>query len=157
MRNNKGFSMVELIIVIAVMAILAGAIAPTLIKYVSKSRMSADIKNANEIANCTQIALAESEIADYVFSQTMPYSVYTDALDSTDIFEAFILEHMSASIPCKYRKNGAEKFQITIYPNDAGTGFAVEVTATANGMTAKTAGIKGTGYLLFPNVDPSYE
>ena len=30
--NNKGFSLVELIIVIAIMAILAGAIAPALIR-----------------------------------------------------------------------------------------------------------------------------
>ena len=32
--NNKGFSLVELIIVIAIMAILAGAIAPALIRYI---------------------------------------------------------------------------------------------------------------------------
>ncbi len=157
MKNNKGFSMVELIIVIAIMAILAGAIAPTLIKYVNKSRMSADIRNANEIANCTQIALAESEIADYVFSQTMPYSVYTDNLDSTDLFENFIIQQIAGTIPCKHTKNGAEKFQITIYPNAANTGFCIEVTATADGMPAKTSGIKGTGYLLFPSIDPSYE
>lgn len=32
--KNSGFSLVELIIVIAIMAILAGALAPALIKYV---------------------------------------------------------------------------------------------------------------------------
>ncbi|MDF2801615.1 MAG: prepilin-type N-terminal cleavage/methylation domain, partial [Anaerocolumna sp.] len=36
--NNKGFSLVELIIVIAIMAILSGALAPQLIKYLDKSR-----------------------------------------------------------------------------------------------------------------------
>lgn len=35
-KNNKGFSLVELIIVIAIMAILAGALAPALIKYIAK-------------------------------------------------------------------------------------------------------------------------
>ena len=35
MNRNKGFSLVELIIVIAIMAILAGALAPALIKYLS--------------------------------------------------------------------------------------------------------------------------
>lgn len=33
-RNNKGFSLVELIIVIAIMAILAGVLAPQFVKYI---------------------------------------------------------------------------------------------------------------------------
>ena len=36
--GNKGFSLVELIIVIAIMAILAAAIAPALTRYIDKSR-----------------------------------------------------------------------------------------------------------------------
>ena len=36
--NNEGFSLVELIIVIAIMAILAAALAPQLIKYIDNSR-----------------------------------------------------------------------------------------------------------------------
>ena len=38
--NNKGFSLVELIIVIAIMAILAGAIAPTLISQESLTMLA---------------------------------------------------------------------------------------------------------------------
>ncbi|NLP34751.1 MAG: prepilin-type N-terminal cleavage/methylation domain-containing protein, partial [Clostridiales bacterium] len=32
--NNKGFSLVELIVVIAIMAVLAGVAAPQVIKYI---------------------------------------------------------------------------------------------------------------------------
>lgn len=36
--NNKGFSLVELIIVIAIMAVLIGVLAPQYLKYVERSR-----------------------------------------------------------------------------------------------------------------------
>lgn len=60
-KNNKGFSLVELIIVIAIMAILAGALAPALIKYINKSRRSADISNADTIRTAVQTALSDED------------------------------------------------------------------------------------------------
>ncbi|MBR1815755.1 MAG: type II secretion system protein [Lachnospiraceae bacterium] len=56
--NNKGFSLVELIIVIAIMAILAGAIAPALIRYIDKSRRSNDVSAAKTIKTAVETAMA---------------------------------------------------------------------------------------------------
>lgn len=77
--NNKGFSLVEIIIVIAIMAILAGALAPQLIKYIEKSRVSSDISNCNSLKTAVQTALAdekayESAIAssEFIFNGSEP-------------------------------------------------------------------------------------
>ena len=56
--NNKGFSLVELIIVIAIMAVLAGAIAPALIRYIDKARASRASDEARVIVTATETALA---------------------------------------------------------------------------------------------------
>ena len=64
--KNKGFSLVELIIVIAIMAILAAAIAPALIRYIDKSRRSDDVAAAETLNTATQAALANEEAYDEI-------------------------------------------------------------------------------------------
>lgn len=49
MKNNNGFSLIELIIVIAIMAVLVAVIAPNLSKYLGKSKVQVDIRNLDEI------------------------------------------------------------------------------------------------------------
>jgi len=59
--NNKGFSVVELIIVIAIMAILIGVLAPQYIKYVEKSRISADEDCADALKNAIMTATTDDD------------------------------------------------------------------------------------------------
>lgn len=60
-KNNKGFSLVELIVVIAIMAVLVGVLAPQLIKYVEKSREATDIQNCDSIATALKTYFADKE------------------------------------------------------------------------------------------------
>lgn len=59
--NNKGFSLVELIIVIAIMAVLIGVLAPQYLKYVNNSKVSTDITNAEQIATTINVAVSDSD------------------------------------------------------------------------------------------------
>lgn len=60
--NNKGFSLVELIIVIAIMAILIVVLAPQYLKYVEKSRVSSDQTTIVEYINAMQVIAADPDI-----------------------------------------------------------------------------------------------
>ena len=59
--NDKGFSLVELIIVIAIMAVLVVVLAPQYLKYVERSRNSTDLQNATEIVTALQVYGSDPE------------------------------------------------------------------------------------------------
>lgn len=62
--GNKGFSLVELIVVIAIMAVLVGVLAPTLIKNVEKSRESTDVQNLDSMRGAVVTMLSTEKYYD---------------------------------------------------------------------------------------------
>jgi type IV pilus assembly protein PilA len=76
--NNNGFSLVELIIVIAIMAVLVGVLSPQFIKYVEQSRRSTDIQNAENIRTAIL-----ADIADGTLSGTVTNIEFTGTRSGT--------------------------------------------------------------------------
>ena len=64
MKNNKGFSLVELIIVIAIMAILVGVMAPQLIKYIEKTNVSSDAQTCDSFRSAITTAMLDPEVVN---------------------------------------------------------------------------------------------
>lgn len=60
--NNKGFSLVELIVVITIMAILVGVMAPNLFRYVEKTNVAADIQLADSVRTAIQVAIMDPSV-----------------------------------------------------------------------------------------------
>ena len=69
-NSNKGFSLVELIVVIAIMAILTAVLAPSLLQYVERSRAQKDDSAMGEVTNAIEIALADQDVYDEVLRYT---------------------------------------------------------------------------------------
>ena len=60
--NNKGFSLVELIVVVAIMAVLVGVLAPAYLRYVEKSRLQKDVSAIGEVVAACEVAMAEEDV-----------------------------------------------------------------------------------------------
>lgn len=104
-KNNKGFSLVELIIVIAIMAVLMAVLAPQFLRYVERSRLQSDNTAIGEIANACKVAATDEDVAAEITAAgaggitisiplTNPVALDTNATD-----EDSILAELSATIP----------------------------------------------------------
>lgn len=90
--KNKGFSLIELIVVIAIIAILTGALAPMLVRYINKSRLSTDIDTGREIAMAIISAVADESIKDNAVKHSTPQPVAD--MDGND-FKKAVFEILS--------------------------------------------------------------
>ena len=80
-KKKKGFSMVELIIVIAVLAVLIAVLAPSLLTYTERSRAQKDESAMSEVVNAVQLAMADQNCYDEMirYSCTNNYITYSDS------------------------------------------------------------------------------
>ena len=91
------------------MAILAGALAPALIKYINKSRISTDIQTGNTIASGIQTALSGEKAFDAAKDQTTAakYSAFWTAQgkDMQDALDSVLGTGIRGTKPGKAKKD----------------------------------------------------
>lgn len=58
--NNKGFTLVELIVVLVILAILAAILVPTLLGYIDRAKKEKDFSTAQTIRVAYQSAIADA-------------------------------------------------------------------------------------------------
>ena len=84
-NENKGFSLVELIVVIAIMAVMTSVLAPSLLGYVEQSRMQKDDSAMGEVNNAIKLALADQDVYDecLIYNVKGNYSCYVEKAGTT--------------------------------------------------------------------------
>lgn len=109
--TNKGFSLVELIIVVAIMAVLIGVLAPQYLRYVEKARLQKDNSAIAEVANVIKIAGAEEEV---------------------------VIELKKGDVAFTFDSDGMKREDGSAIPNDdTKTALEKEITATINTSDVK--------------------
>lgn len=89
--TNKGFSLVELIIVVAIMAVLIGVLAPQYLRYVEKARLQRDNTSIADFANVVKISSTEEKVnaalasgATFEFNTATPPALKHSGVDDLD-------------------------------------------------------------------------
>lgn len=107
--KNKGFSLIELVIVIAILAILTAVLAPALISQTEGARAGRDISAMDELTNAVLLSASDSAVYDELASNSIKDNV-SCYIDST-------YEKEETKVITKTDENG-EALQYT-YNDDA--------------------------------------
>ena len=130
--NNKGFSLIELIIVIAIMAILVAIIAPNLTKYLGKSKKNTDKKNADEIASQVQTTITDFETDEgsiFSGSNTSGTITWSGKTASGSNFQTGFIDLLNKNITSstKSKENSSVNTTCTIVKSTSGDGYTITV------------------------------
>ena len=128
--NNKGFSLVELIIVVAIMAVLVGVLAPQYIKYLDKSKAGTDRQMLDNLRQAITTTILDPDLSD-VDEDGAPAipttwkSIADSSIGSTDDFWEEVFEIMGVD-------NGSALIDELAYTVGSGSGADIQFSINDN-------------------------
>lgn len=127
-KDNRGFSLVELVVVIAIMAVLVGILVPQFIRYVDRSRMAIDVQNIQNVCRVVEAYAADYGNHGEAIPDSATFTVSgTSTISSPDDYLKHAFENQEIT-ECKlrsdswYSSSNTSKV-ITITVTDLGKGM----------------------------------
>lgn len=86
-KSNKGFTLIELVVVIAIMAVMTGVVVPSLMTYTESTRADKDTSHMEELVTAIEMAMTDQNIYEdlLVYALEDNYSCYADNNPATNI------------------------------------------------------------------------
>lgn len=135
--EREGFSLIELIIVIAIMAILIGVIALAVIPYLEKSRVGKDQQTVDTVYSAFQATIADQKISDGI-TVTIPNGGTATSNPANANFLTSMAEALNATGADDMHSGTSDK----LVSKDA-TGQSIVCTFTASSGEIKAEVVKG--------------
>ncbi len=133
-KDNKGFSLVELIVVVLIMGILAVALTPQVLKWVNNSRIANDFATMDSVVSALQTALTNE-------------NAYAEATNATTEFAVTIQKPASGAKWLNFSGAATSKstdttnYDYELYKKFAEySGTAISKTGTSDDIQVKTSG-----------------
>lgn len=123
--DNKGFTLVELIIVIAIIAVLAAVLAPQYIKYVEKSRISNDKQMADSLLTEVNVALTDAADAGTSITGGTITVKRADGANATTADTGSLGAYITANVDANW-----SKVKVTNTKGDPGATYTITYDGT---------------------------
>lgn len=141
-RDNRGFTLVELIVVIAILGVLMAVLVPQYIQYVDKSKQGTDASALGEVLHAAETEAALGDASSSLVLKGSNGSLSIDGKATTDSFAKRVSD-ITGDITLK-SKAGVKVTQCTITITDGKASWDSNtnalIAALKKGIATETLG-----------------
>ncbi len=147
--NKKGFTLIELIVVVAIMAVLVALLAPNVFKYLERTKVKKDTNSLDSVRTGIEAELMDEVLSAYSTNESEEEGATSDPIEGVllaDIFAAASETATEGAALLGYRLFRTEEQVLDddfatadIFVSKAATGAQIAIYVDGNGGVAVAA------------------